>query len=156
VRRCPRPACFQGDDVTLDAGLTLKPTPGVSLALVGYNLTNPGHALLPLVAGGGLGYGQELFSIDADVLFDFTSYDQARTRFMTGAELLLANAYPLRAGYVYDEGQGRHAVSVGLGYIQRTFSLDFGFRSFFGSPSANAVFIGFNYHLEGMGIVPEE
>jgi hypothetical protein len=135
-------------DLTFDAGLTLKPVPEISIALVGQNLSDTGHGFLPLMLGGGVGFGNETFSLEFDAVSDFTTYDEARMRFMGGAELLLADSFPLRAGYGYDEGSETQSLSGGFGYVARQFSLDAGMRGVVAGPASIAFVIGFKYHVE--------
>src|SRR6185503_12114669 len=101
------------------------------------NLTSPGNGFQPTMFGGGVGYGTNDVTVEADVVADFTTYTQAdgssRTnlRAMAGFELLAADHYPLRVGYRYDKIQSSHAVSAGVGYIDPQFSVDFAIRRTF-------------------------
>jgi opacity protein-like surface antigen len=141
--------------ITFDAGLTLKPTEGLGLSLVGSNLTDPGHGFLPLMLGGGVGYGTDDFTVEGDVLGDFTTYEETKVRAMLGGELLAADHFPLRAGYRYDQGVASHTVTGGLGYLDTAYSLDLAVeRSVAGDP-VTAVVIGFKYHVESSGITPQ-
>jgi hypothetical protein len=136
------------NDLTFDAGLTLKPVPEVSIGLVGQNLTDNGNGFLPLVFGGGIGFGNEDFSLEADAASDFSTYDHTTTRLMGGGELLLGDSFPVRAGYGYDEGPDMHWLSAGFGFISREFSLDAGMRAAVRGPSAFAFVLGFKYHVD--------
>lgn len=140
-------------ELTFDAGVTLKPIEQLAFSIVGSNLTDPGTGLMPLLLGGGVGFGTGMFSIEVDGSFDFTTYDKMRTRIMGGAELLVADAVPIRAGYRYDEGLGSHALSGGLGYTAPEFAIDVGVRRTVDGPTSTTVVVGFRYHLEGAGIV---
>lgn len=140
-------------DLTFDAGLTLKLAPELAISLVGQNLTDSGHGLLPLMLGGGVGYGDENFSIEADVVSDFSSYDEAQLRAMGGLEILLADEFPVRAGYTYVEGEGTHAASGGLGYLTREFSIDASLRALVEGPKSLTLVFGFKYHADAAGLV---
>lgn len=142
------------DEFSFDAGLTLKPVPEFAIAVVGNNLTNPGHAFLPSSFGGGLGVGTELFTLEADAVWDFTTYDESKVRAMGGGELLLAEHYSVRAGYRYDDGLESHAVSGGLGYLDRAFSVELAVRRVVSGDEATAIVLGFKYHLESSGLTP--
>ena len=142
-------------DITFDAGISVRPVPSVALSLVGYNLTDPGHGLLPLQFGGGLGYGTSLFTIEADVVGDFTTYEDTKLRGMGGIEYLAGGQYPLRVGYRYDQGQESHAISGGLGYVSREFSFDLALRRILGDNAATVFFFGLRYHVEALGFVGE-
>lgn len=143
------------EDITFDAGISIRPSPNLALSFVGQNLTDPGHGLLPLSFGGGVGYGVNLFTIEADLVGDFTTYEQTKLRGMGGVEFLAAGQYPLRLGYRYDEGLDSHALSGGLGYTTKEFAFDFSLRRVFGDDAATAFFFGLKYHVESLGIVAE-
>lgn len=138
-------------DITFDAGISLRPTPELAFSLVGQNLTDPGHGFLPFTFGGGAGYGSDLFTIEADLVWDFTTYEETRLRGMGGIEVLAAGQYPLRVGYRYDEGQDSHALSGGVGYATREFSFDLSARRILGDEGATVFFLGLRYHVEALG-----
>ncbi len=135
--------------------MTLKPINELSLSLVGYNLTDPGHGFLPLMLGGGAGYGTADFTVEADVLGDFTTYRSTTVRAMLGGEYLAGDHFPLRAGYRYDQGAKSHAVTGGLGYLDTAYSVDLSVQRGVSGVAAIAVIIGFTYHVESSGITPE-
>lgn len=142
-------------DITFDAGLTLKLTPEFAMSVVGQNLTDTGHGFLPLLLGGGLGYGSEDFSLEVDAAGDFTTFDEGKLRAMVGGELLVADVFPVRAGYQYDEAFGTHAVSGGVGYTSSEFSIDAGLRTLVEGPKSLTVIFGFKYHVDS-GVSPTE
>jgi len=113
---------------TFDAGVTVAPTPGLYFGLVGHNLTNPGTSLAPTTLAGGVGFTKDVFTLEANGLADFTTWKGTRGRFMFGGELMLAGHVPLRAGYRYDGGQRAHALSAGLGYVDKRWSVEVGGR----------------------------
>ena len=139
---------------SFDAGATLRPTKGLSLALVGHNLTNPDHGLLPLLAGGGVGFGTSDFTIEVDALGDFTTWLEPTVQVMGGGELLAADHYPIRLGYRFDQGADSHSVCVGLGYVERAFSANLALRRTVVGDASTAVFLGFEYHLEATDLTP--
>jgi hypothetical protein len=143
-------------DITFDAGVTIRPSGGLSLSLVGNNLTDPGNGLLPLTFGGGVGYGTNEFTVEGDLVADFTTYDDTTVRGMGGAELLVAGQYPIRIGYRYDDGLQSHSLSGGFGYASKEFSFDASVRRVFGDDSATAFFFCLKYHVESLGIGSEE
>lgn len=138
---------------SFDAGLTLKPTPELALALVGQNLSHPGTGFMPTTVGGAIGYGRDVFGIEGDVVFDFDSWQKTRARAMLGAEALLADHYGLRGGYRYDQGAKSHSLGLGFAYIDPTFQLEIGARRSFVDHPATVVAIGFTYHLESSGLM---
>jgi hypothetical protein len=139
-------------DITFDAGISVRPAEGLALSLVGQNLTDPGHGFLPLMFGGGIGYGTGLFTAEVDLVGDFTTYESTSLRGMGGLEFLAGGQYPIRFGYRYDDGQGSHALSGGLGYTAKEFSFDVSLRRILGDEGVTAFFIGLEYHVEAMGI----
>jgi hypothetical protein len=113
---------------TFDVGATAVPATGVRVGLVGHNLTNPGTALAPTMLAGGVGYQNDTFSLEGDAQADFTTWKATRGRYMLGGELFLASHFPIRLGYRYDDGLKTHAVSGGLGYIDRRWSFEMSVR----------------------------
>ncbi len=137
-------------DVTVDAGATLRPIPELALAVVGMNLTDPGHGFLPLLVGGSVGVGTESFSLEGDVLVDTSSYEKSKATAMFGAEVLL-DAIPLRAGYRFEQAYRSHALSAGFGYMTPEFTIDAGFRGVVSGPQALTFSVGFKYHIDAAG-----
>jgi opacity protein-like surface antigen len=143
-------------DITFDAGISIRPAQGLAFALVGQNLTDPGHGFLPLLFGGGVGYGTNLFTVEVDLVGDFTTFEETSLRGMGGLEILAAGQYPIRLGYRYDDGFGRHALSGGVGYAAREFAFDLSLRRVFGDEGITAIFVGLKYHVESLGIAADD
>lgn len=121
---------------TFDAGLSLALGEIFRIGAVGYNLTSPGSALAPLMIGGGLGAKISDFTIEGNVVgVDATTWGAWKTRYQVGAEYLVGDHYPLRIGYVFDQGTRRHGLSGGVGYVDKTFALDAGIRSDVAGPN---------------------
>ncbi|MBX3264399.1 MAG: hypothetical protein KIS78_18765 [Labilithrix sp.] len=116
------------NEFTFDAGAAVAITEQLRFAVSGRNLTAPGTSLLPVAVAGGLGWSNQTVSAEANTLVDFTTFGSARMRMMAGAEILLADRIPLRAGYRYDAGLKTHAVGLGAGYVDRRFSIEVGGR----------------------------
>jgi opacity protein-like surface antigen len=139
-----------------DAGATLKPSQQFAISLVGANLNNPGTGYQPTTVGGGIGFGTDNLTIEGDLLSDFTTWEETTVRAMLGGEFLAGDHYPLRLGYRYDQGAKSHAVSAGVGYIDRSFAAEIAVRRVV-SPTddaATAIIFGFKYHLESTGLTP--
>jgi hypothetical protein len=113
---------------TFDIGATIIPAEGFRIGAVGHNLSNPGTGLAPTQLQGGVGYGSELFSVEGDALADFTTWKSTRGRYMLGGEVFLGGHVPLRLGYRYDDGTRTHALSTGLGYVDKSWSFEVGAR----------------------------
>ena len=109
--------------ITFDAGATAV-LGGFRIGVAGHNLTNPGTALAPTTAAGGIGYQTDVFAIEADGLLDFTTYGSTQGRVMGGGELFLAGRYALRAGWSYATGTGLNTPSLGFGYIDPKWSVE--------------------------------
>jgi hypothetical protein len=109
---------------TFDAGGAVQITDQFRFAVSGRNLTLPAAALAPTALAGGLGWSNQTITIEADTLIDFTTYDSARARGMLGAEVLVADRIPIRAGYRFDAGTKTHAIGFGAGYVDRKFSVE--------------------------------
>ena len=111
-------------DITFDAGVTLRPSPQLALSIVGNNLTAPDHSFQPVSIGGGAGVAFGDYSFEADVVGDFVTWEKTTMRAMAGFEALFADHVSARMGYRYDDGASSHALSGGVGYIDRAFNVD--------------------------------
>jgi hypothetical protein len=140
--------------LSLDIGATVKPSPEFALSVVGNNLSNPGHGYQPMSVGGGAGLVINDFGLEGDVLADFVTWDETKLRAMVGGEGLFGDHFALRLGYRYDQGALSHAVSGGVGYIDRAFDVDIAVRRVVSGDAATTVVFGFSYHLEASGLTP--
>lgn len=138
---------------TFDAGITLKATESLAISVVGQNLTFPNTGILPTTIGGGIGYSGSGFTLEVDGLADLTSWGEPTARVMAGGEYLIAGSFPIRAGYRYDHGADQHAVSLGLGYVAREFSVQASVRRAIDEIGPTTVVIGLAYHLESSGLI---
>lgn len=143
-------------NLTFDAGATVKPAPEVAISVVGTNLTDPGHGFLPLTFGGGIAYGSDDFTLEADGVADFTTYGDTKARLMGGGEYLAADHFPLRIGYRYDQGVMSHLISGGLGYIDTAYEVDLSLQHVVSGEHSTAILFGFRYHVESSGLSPED
>ncbi len=141
-------------EITFDAGLTLKPTPELALSIVGNNLTAPSHGFHPVSVGGGAGAAFGDFSLEGDLVADFVTWDETTLRAMAGFEMLFADHVSARLGYRFDEGAVSHALSGGVGYIDRTFDVDVAVRRTVAGDAATTIVLGFTYHLDSTGLTP--
>jgi opacity protein-like surface antigen len=143
--------------ITFDAGATLTPIKDLHISVTGKNLTNPGTMTMPTTIIGAAGYGNGVFGVEADVLFDFTTYGSAKVRAMAGVEVFLADRFPIRVGYRYDDGSKSHGVGLGLGFVDKRFSADIGARRDFVT-NVPATFFGasFRYFYDAGNGTPEQ
>jgi hypothetical protein len=140
------------NEFTFDAGAAVAITEQLRFAVSGRNLTAPGYRLMPLAVAGGLGWSNQTFTAEANTLVDFTTFGSARVRMMTGAEILLADRVPLRAGYRYDAGMKTHALGLGAGYVDRRFSIEVGGRrDIVGDNPATMISIGLRFFIDSGG-----
>jgi opacity protein-like surface antigen len=149
---------LQGEKIfksfAFDLGLTLRPGGGLSLALVGNNLNGTDTGYQPLTLGGGIGFAKDKFGIEADVVADLVTWDKTRLRVMGGPELMLGEHVVLRGGYRFDDGAKSHSASLGLGYIDKSFSADAGVRRVFVGDIVTAVVLTLTFHVESTGLTP--
>jgi len=141
------------NNLTFDVGLVAKPTDNIYLAAVGQNLTYPKNGLMPTVVGGGLGYANEVFSIEADGIADLNSWDKVTARLGAGAEILVAGVVPIRAGYRFDQGAKLNTVSLGTGYVGTFFSIEAAVKRTISNPGATTMVFSIAYFLESSGLV---
>lgn len=116
------------NNFTFDAGATVIPFGGLRIGAFGRNLTVPGHGFMPTQTVVGVGYTSGIFSVEGDWLTDFTTYSGVRMRAMAGGEVLVADRVPIRLGYRYEDGLKVHSASVGVGYVDRKWSVEVGAR----------------------------
>jgi len=142
------------DAFTFDVGATVRIGESLHIGLVGQNLTHPGHSLLPTTVGGGIGYGTKDFSLEVDGIADFDSWSATTARIMAGGEYLVANKYPLRLGYRYDQGAGVHSISGGLGYVSTEMSAELAVRRTLSTTiNSTMIAISLTYHLESSALL---
>lgn len=113
--------------LTFDLGATFM-AEGFRLGLVGHNLTDPGNALAPTTAAGGVGYSNQTFTLELDGLLDFTTFGHTTGRVMAGGEVFVADRYAIRAGWRFDSGTNINAPSLGFGYVDPKWSIELGLR----------------------------
>jgi len=137
---------------TFDAGFAVRLGEIVRLGIAGQNLSYPNDGIMPTTFGGGVAVATEDFTIEADGLADFTSYEEIAPRAMLGGELLLADSVPIRGGYRFDGGAASHAVSAGVGYLGREFSIEGAVRRTLVGPDATTIVFSIAYFLESSGL----
>jgi hypothetical protein len=137
---------------TFDAGITVRAGDIVRLGLSGQNLSYPDHGLMPTTFGGGIAVATDDFTIEADGIADFNSYEDVAARIMGGGEVLVADSVPLRLGYRFDQGAESHAISGGVGYLGREFSIEGAVRRTIAGPDATILVFSVAYFLESSGL----
>jgi hypothetical protein len=134
---------------TFDAGAAVQISENIRAAVSGRNLTATGSGLAPLILAGGIGWSNQTVTIEADSLVDFTTFGAARARAMLGGEVLVADRFPLRAGYRYDAGMKVHAASLGAGYVDKKWSVEVGARrDIVGDNPATLISVGVRFFID--------
>lgn len=107
------------DGFTLDVGALIEIGGGLFIGAVGENLIEVENADLPRRAGGGVGISGEGFSAVVDVLADFGTDPDGKTKTVVaaGAEALLADVLPLRIGYEWNGATSESWLSGGVGFM---------------------------------------
>jgi len=134
----------------VDAGATFKPIDVLAISVVGSNLANPGHGFFPTSLSGGAAFSSHDITVEGDLLADFTTYDKTKMRAMFGGEVLLADHFPLRVGYRYDEGQTSHAIGGGAGYIDQQFGVEAAVRRTVAGEPVTTVVISLQFYVESV------
>ena len=134
--------------ITLSVGALVRTSFGLSVGVVGYNLTNTADYLEhPISMGAAVMFAPfRTLELAFDFLVNFQkpvdplqpSADQrVGYSYNVGIEYLLVDQLVVRGGYSYDQTSpygNAHMVAAGLGYVSSALTIDFGYR---GSPSRN-------------------
>lgn len=110
---------------TVDAGVQWRIWEGLSLGVVGYNLTNSDRKEVPIGWGAGLGFQLGAFSLEADVRYNAKI---GKARYSLGAGYVIADLVPIRVGTWYDLKNDAWAISGGLGFVYERVAIDVGYR----------------------------
>lgn len=136
-------------DVTVGAGVSIEPIDHVIISGVANNLTNPGNGFLPLTVGGGLAVVTQVVAVEVDLVSDLTTYLDPTYTVTGGVELLLAEYFPIRASYGWEDGTDTQSLGMGLGYSDLSFTADVGVRQTVVGPTSTTVGVGLTMRLEG-------
>jgi hypothetical protein len=117
---------------TFDLGTTVRPTPMLSLGLVGTNLYDVQNGQAPQ----GIGYGAAFLPapsllLEADGRTTFTADNRTGrkgTSLLIGGEWTAAQRFGLRAGGGYDASTGNGYLTAGLSGISEIGAFDAGLR----------------------------
>ncbi len=130
------------DAVTADAGVFWQVADLFSIGAAGYNLVSIANTdAAPMGAGAGIGIGNDRsFQVTADWRADFERTGKTTNRYGVGAELLLVNLVPIRAGFSKDETLDTRWWSVGAGLVtQGGVALDVGYRQSLDARTARTI-----------------
>ena len=114
--------------VTMDAGLLLVVNNMFRLAVVGHNLIEADSADLPRRLGLGTSIFMNSFLLCFDAVLDFETLDSTKALYKAGAEYSIAEQFPIRIGYQYDDLVQEQYISGGVGVVTPSVGFEFGFR----------------------------
>jgi hypothetical protein len=137
------------NSITMNAGIVVRPWEFLSLSVSGHNLIdnfNPDIQRYFTFAASGLIAG--VFSPAFELKGDF-NLPVARFSVGTGAEYILADNFPIRAGYSYDGPRDVHAISFGLGFFLEGSGIDLAYRHEINGPG-RMLALTIKYHTSGM------
>jgi hypothetical protein len=134
----------------MDAGLFWQLTSLVSVGVVGYNLVPGGNAAVaPTMAGAGLAVGSDRsVQVSGDWRADFDrGSGKITNRYTVGAEALLGQLVPVRAGFQKDDTLGTNWWSVGAGIVTASGALELGYRQSTSDPSARTLAASLKFYI---------
>jgi opacity protein-like surface antigen len=103
---------------TMDAAVTLRPTEGLAISALAYNIVDTKSPLAPLMVGGSAGFALGSgVTLGGDVLVDLNTHDaykKVKLQVGGGVEYLAQGTVPVRLGYMYDQGRNRTASRAAL------------------------------------------
>ncbi len=127
---------------TADASIYWEVADYLSIGAAGYNLVPIANdAVAPTGAGAGVSIGSDQVAhLSADWRADFPRSGKTLTRYAIGAEVLLGQLVPVRAGWVKDERLDTRWWSLGAGLVSRNgVALDIAYRQSVEAPSARTM-----------------
>lgn len=135
---------------SIDASLRLTAFEGLNIAALGYNLIRSKTPLAPLQVGGSASYSfGGVFTVGGDLLVDLTTFESAELILGGGLEYLAADSVPIRVGYRRDNGRDIHQFTASVGYVDRSFGIDFGLRRDIASDTNDTqMVLNFRYHVQ--------
>ncbi|MFB1482785.1 hypothetical protein [Corallococcus sp. RDP092CA] len=123
------------NSITMDAGLLLRLSEQLTLGVSGHNLIDTDNVELTRYFSGHAAYVGPAVVVAFDVRGDFETRDSAVFTYNTGAEYILDQTIPLRAGYTYDGFQKVSRLTVGAGFM---------------SPGGGGVDLAYQHDLGGL------
>jgi hypothetical protein len=133
---------------TLDVGAFWEPTSFLGIGAAGYNLVsiaNPRVAPRMVAAGLSVGSDQGI-RFSGEWRGDLDRAPKTTNRWALGAEALLGDLVPIRAGWVKDETLGESWWSAGIGVVVSSGAgIDAAYRQGIGDPSARTFAVSLKY-----------
>jgi hypothetical protein len=116
------------NSITMNAGIVVRPWEFLSLSVSGHNLIDNFNPDITRYFSAAIsGMIARIFTPTVEIKADFNQ-PVARFTIGAGAEFLLADNFPLRAGYSYDGPREVHAISFGVGFFLEGSGVDVAYR----------------------------
>ncbi len=147
----PPDRTFKLKAFTLDAAVTLRPLPGLSIAALAYNLIDTDSPLAPRMVGGGVAFSSGGLTIGGDLLVDLNDhglFSGPKLFAGGGLEYLAAGLAPLRIGYAYDQGRQQNFLTGGVGFVDPRVGVQFSLRQSLNRGSETSLFFGVQYFVQ--------
>ena len=138
--------------VTMTAGAVLRLGKFFSGGFVGYNLINTYHPdLLPLGMGAGISVGpSDTFHVNADWSRDYGADGVHTDRWGAGLEVLIADMFAARGGWLYDSGAKLQWWQFGAGFGYMGYGADLAYRQSFGGATFRTLTASLRIAVPGM------
>jgi hypothetical protein len=135
---------------TASTGLYWEAHPLIAFGVAGYNLIPIGHRqTVPPGVGAGISIGSDrILHVNADWRGQFDPQGKVLNTYSAGAEVLVADMFPLRAGYLNDEWRNGQWWSAGVGFVSASgVAFDIGYRQAIGVPGYRTIAAGIKIFL---------
>lgn len=130
--------------VTGDAGILFRPSQAFSLGFSAHNLIDTSNAELTRYYSLHAGVIAGVFTAAADVRADFTTNATRTFTYSGGVEFLIAQQFPIRAGYTWDGFTQSSQLGMGLGIKTQGGGVDIAYRHDFGGERGELIALTFN------------
>jgi hypothetical protein len=134
----------------VDASAFWKASSLIGVGASAYNLLDTGHRQIqPRAFGAGVSVGDDRrYHIGADWRGDEHRQGKLTHLYAVGGELVLGDAYPVRAGYMKDETRNASYWSAGIGlFTSSGFAMDLAYRQRFEDPTERTVAVAIKLFL---------
>lgn len=128
VRYLIQSGASEANAASPDLGLLLRLGPSLVMGASAHNLINTYHPELSRYYSAHVGFLTGSLNLAGDVRADFPKGEARHLIYGVGAEYLVADSLPLRAGYTYDALTKQDQVGVGLGIVSEGSGLDLAYR----------------------------
>ena len=134
--------------LTLDAGVLLRPSPRIAVGVAAHNLIDTKHVELTRYYSAHIGVLAGQLSLAGDVRADFRTEERKTFTYSGGAEYVLGENIPLRAGYTWDGFTRSSQLGVGLGVMTPGGGIDVGYRHDFGGEKGKLLSVSFKLQVQ--------